>query len=444
MKKAGAGGDLRIEYMALSVLVKWPKNPKEHDLDSLGDAFKRFGYVDPIIIDEKSGRMVAGHGRLERLELSKAAGEKPPERIKVRADGEWLVPVLRGISFKSSKEAAAYLLASNQQAMLRGFDDVLLADFVKSFDVDLDTPGIGFEQAQIDDIRAALDPDDARGGGDSDVTPASNPMSKQGDLWILGDHRLLVGSSTVPADVARLMDGKKAVLMSTDPPYGVDYTATKGLQDTWGDIENDALDPKKLRAFLEDLFVAVAPVLAKRVAGYVWHPSGELNEIFRAAMVAHGWLVHRQIIWAKANFVMTRSGMYHWRHETAFYGWLKGNVPPWYGDKTQTSVWEIQRDDGGTIHPTQKPVQLFEIPMLNHAKTGEVCVEPFCGSGSQLIAGEKLGRRVFAMELDARWVDPVVDRWEQFSGKRAQLVRAKGPKRKPIKAPKADAAQQID
>jgi DNA modification methylase len=215
-----------------------------------------------------------------------------------------------------------------------------------------------------------------------------------------------------------------AVLMNTDAPYGVDYVGKKlpalyrgGAKTKWAEIENDNLDPKKLREMLDKVFT-LAPLSAKP-AIYAWHPSGELNEVFRAAMVARGWLVHRQIIWAKPRFVLSPLGMYHWSHESCFYGWIQGKIPPWYGPKDQQSVWEVGKDDGKSVHPTQKPVELFEIPMRNHTAPGGVCYEPFSGSGSQIIAGERLGRRVYAIDISPQYVDVAIARWEAFTGGKA-------------------------
>lgn len=151
-----------------------------------------------------------------------------------------------------------------------------------------------------------------------------------------------------------------------------------------------------------------------------------------------GFVVHRQIIWRKPGFVLTRSGMYHWAHECASYGWVKGDMPPWLGEKNQTSVWDVGRDDGKAVHPTQKPVELFERPMLNHALRGEVVYEPFSGSGSAIIAGERQDRRVFAMDISPRWVDAAVARWEAFTGKKA--VREGGARRKKSRTAVASAS----
>lgn len=416
---------LRIEYEPLDELLKLRDdgNPKKHSDEVIDESLARFGFVQPLLVDDASNVVGAGHGRLGRLEAWRVGGKEPPARIDVR-DGRWFVPVVRGVSFKNATERRRYAVVDNRAVELGGWDDALLGEWLKDFGGDL--AGTGFDGDDLGKLLNATDT--ARGGkADPDAVP-TDPQTRtsRGDLWLLGDHRLLCGDSTSKEDVARLCGQERAVLMATDPPYGVDYTATKsgmavsGLgdaQERWGDIANDALDPAQLRAFL-DSCLAAAP-LAPRAATYVWHPPGDLNEVFRAAMRAAGMVVHRQIIWAKPGFVLTRSGMYHWAHETCFYGWKEGSQPPWYGPKNQTSVWQVGRDSGAAVHPTQKPVELFEIPMRNHTRRGAVCYEPFSGSGSQIIAGERLERRVFAMELSPRWCDAAVQRWEDFTGKKA-------------------------
>lgn len=409
---------------------RFPGNPKLHALEELGAAFADRGFVEPIILDEKTGQIVAGNGRVEELIALRDSGADAPERIEVRG-GKWYVPVVRGVNLKTVDQARKHLLASNRLVERGGYDNKLLVQLLGKIGTTADDlVGTGFDEKDV--VRfMALTGSTAKGGKtDPDDVPAprSRTVSKPGTLWQLGSHRLLCGKSDVAADVARLMGKTQAVMMATDPPYGVDYNSkaeilgSAGFKD-WGDMENDDLDPKKLRAFLDAFLTLAMPRLVLRAAIYCWHPSGDLNEVFRAALVAAGVLVHRQIIWRKAHMVLTRSGMYHWIHEPCFYGWRTGKTPPWYGEKNQVSVWDAGRDDGKQVHPTQKPVKLFEIPMLNHTAPGEVCYEPFSGSGSQIIAGERLERRVFAIELSPRWCDVAVERWEQFSGGKAKLVK---------------------
>lgn len=240
--------------------------------------------------------------------------------------------------------------------------------------------------------------------------PASRPA----------EHRLLCGDSTNTAQVGQLMGGAVGVLMNTDPPYGINYSKLKdGIprpgfadhQKRWGDIENDTLtDGAALQAFLESTIRAYVPHLRKNAAFYLWHPMLTQGTFFAAAAAAADILIHRQIVWVKPGFVLTRSGMYHWRHELAFFGWRRGYPCPWRGDKSQTSVWELGRDQDAGQHPTQKPVELFARPMRNHTRRGEVCVEPFAGSGPQFIAGEQLGRLVYGMELAPKFVAVCLER----------------------------------
>jgi DNA modification methylase len=429
----GGEGEPRIEYVRLPDIRAAKRNPKKHDLIGIKASMRRYGFVAPLIENAATGLLAAGHGRKEAAQALKVeTPNSPPRRVRLEADGEWSLPVIRGVSFKDDKEAEEYLLADNRLAELGGWDEdqlgpMLLEISKRGAEVML---AVGWQAEDVEEMLKRLTGERDKGDDPGPLEPPMVPVARVGDLFILGDHRLLCGSSTNPGDVNRLMGTSKATLMATDPPYGVDYTAAKagmpvsGLgdaQERWGDIENDNLTAGQLRQFLDDVFGAAMAILAKGVGIYVWHPSGELNEVFRAALKHAKILVHRQIIWKKPGFVMTRSGMYHWAHEPCFYGWVQGNVPVWYGEKNQTSVWEVSKDAGKAVHPTQKPTELFEIPMRNHTKTGEVCYEPFSGSGTQIIAGEKLGRRVYAMEIEPRWVDAAILRWERMTGKKAVL-----------------------
>ena len=257
-----------------------------------------------------------------------------------------------------------------------------------------------------------------------DIAPSPNEKLrvkwgvKRGDLWSVGASRILCGDSESEDAIARLMKGEKAVLLNTDPPYGVGYTDAapimlrgkkQRVNDLHGEIENDELQGPKLQAFLERVFAAALPHLAPNAAWYVWHPQMR-ESAFAAALATAGVVLHRHIVWVKPRMLLTRSGMYHWRHEGAFYGWRRGHQPPWLGDKKQTSVWEIGRDGDAVMHPTQKPLELFTRPLQNHVKPGELCLELFSGSGSQVLAAELTGRRCAAMELDPKYVAVLLER----------------------------------
>lgn len=428
--KPAPSGAVRIQYEDLDGLREFPGNPKLHDDVMLDRSINEFGFADPIMVDETTGWMVKGHGRRNRLKAMKAAGDPPPARIEVR-DGRWFVPVVRGVGFKDRREAERYLIADNQITMLGGWDTKELAAFMGSF-ASQDLVGTGFSEKDLVRFIAQAPP----GGGstDPDVAPElpRRAVARRGDLWILGDHRLVCGDATDKAVVARVMDGAKAALLATDPPYGVDYSKTKngipdsGFRDhtrTWGDMEGDDVDGEALQGFLESVIRTALSHVVKSCAYYLWHPMLTQGTFFAAAAAAADILIHRQLVWVKPGFVLTRSGMYHWRHELCFYGWVRGNMPPWFGEKNQTSIIMAGRDEDSGQHPTQKPVVLFEIPMQNHVEKGGVCYEPFCGSGSQIIAAERLGRRCNALEIEPRWVDVAVERWQSFTGKKAQRVR---------------------
>lgn len=429
---------LALEYMPLGELQKWPKNPKAHDIDGLIQSFRRRGFVQPITIDEATQRMIAGHGRQESLSKMKVAGELPPTNIQVRTDGEWMVPVIRGNRFSSEEEAERYLIYDNRAVEKSGWNAEPLLEMIGSFESpDLDS--IGFTQEELDDIHVEskkVSFDASTEVGDEDVVDIEvpkDPTTKVGDLWKLGRHLLLCGDSTKPEHVGRLfVDGAKARLLSTDPPYGVDYTAVKNgiprsgfdkIVDDWGHIEADSLDGPALQAFLESVFRAALPFL-DRAAWYLWHAQMTQGYFSAAAAAAAAQaVIHRQIVWVKPNFVLTRSGMWHWRHELAYFAWVKGQQPPWYGEKNQTSVWEVGHDSKTRIHPTQKPVELFARPIRNHLLKGEVSYEPFAGSGSHIIAAERCETSCRALELSPGYCDAIVQRWETETGGKAQLKK---------------------
>jgi DNA modification methylase len=269
-----------------------------------------------------------------------------------------------------------------------------------------------------------------QGGDDFDGTPQDGEcMVKPGEIWKLGEHRLLCGDSRNAEDVARLFADEKAVLMNTDPPYGVDYAGVKDGMERFtslernGKIQNDDLtDGAALQEFLEGAIRAALPVLIQNPAFYLWHPMLTQGTFFAAAAAAAAdILIHRQIIWVKPHMVLTRSGMYHWKHELCFYGWIRGTPCAWYGGKSQVSVWEIGEHQQGRAHPTQKPIELFTRPIQNHTREGEICYEPFAGSGSQFIAAERLKRRCFGVEIESRYCDVVVRRWEAETGRKGEL-----------------------
>jgi DNA modification methylase len=328
------------------------------------------------------------------------------------------------------EQVKALRIADNRLHELASWDNALLAvELDELTDLGIDVGLLGFTPEQIAAITN--EPIGTEGQTDPDDVPEPQPsaavVTKRGDLWVLGDHRLLCGDSTDAHDVDRLMEGHQAALVATDPPYLVDYSGErpndsgKDWSATYREVEITDADQ-----FFRGVFTNVLRVLAPHSAIYCWHAHK------RQALISRVWedlgiLDHQQIVWVKPTPVFGRV-YWHFRHEPCMMGWRKGSQPVHDSDHTFNSVWEVDWEGKSRIvgneHPTQKPVELFARPMRKHTQVGDICFEPFSGSGSQLIAAEQLGRRCFAMELEPVFVEVAVRRWEAFTGKIAQRIPA--------------------
>jgi len=274
-----------------------------------------------------------------------------------------------------------------------------------------------------DELASLLDSPVGGGLTDPDDVPEERATDIQvGDLFELGQHRLLCGDSTKAEDVGRVFNSEKAALLSTDPPYGVAYGVETG-GDKYKPIANDQNDGPRLQAFLEKVFRSALPYLRDDAAWYLWHAQLTQGFFAAAAAAAAAVHIHRQIIWVKPSLILGH-GDYHWRHELCFYGWRDGSRCRWMGDRKQTTVWEVGREYDG-VHPTQKPVELFTRPMQFNTEAKDICYEPFCGSGTQIIAAEQLHRRCYAIEIEPRYIQVAIDRWEAFTGQQAVKVDAR-------------------
>lgn len=384
----------------------WRIHPKAQQ-DALAGVLAEVGWVQHVIVNQRTGHVVDGHARIE-IAISRGEPMVPVVYVDLDENEEGII--------LAALDPLAAMAATDQDKL-----EALLAELTVSDEA----------------LRAMLAPPDepAEGNTDPDAVPETpaKPTTQPGDLWLLGEHRLLCGDATKAQDVARLMAGERAIVFVTDPPYGVAYTDKARVAaerahgrllrvPKWEDgIENDERTDEAIQPFLQEVFrVAVAHALAPNAAWYLWHAM-LTQGFFAAAAAAADVLLHRQIIWVKPSLLFG-FGDYHWRHELCFYGWVRGSRPPFLGARNQTTVWEITHDtsNDGREHPTQKPVELFERAILNHAQPGEVCYEPFSGSGSQLIAAERTGRRCYAMEIEPKYVDVAVRRWEEFTGKKAK------------------------
>jgi DNA modification methylase len=412
--------DLRLEYLPMAQIAPAPKNPKGHHLATVGASLKRFGYVAPMVMDEATGRLVVGHGRLEALRAAKEAGAPPPDRVSLDpATGDWLVPVMRGVAFRDAKEAAAYLIADNQTTILGKWDDAELGALLAEVAQSGDLSGIGFSTRAIDRLIREASGAAAEDPG-AQIDRAAELQAKwqcaRGQLWQVGAHRLLCGDATSAEDVARLMAGERAALFSTDPPYLVDYTGDdrpKPGKD-WSKLY---VEPPKegAAAFYHAVFAAAEPILEPHAAWYVWHASVQALELLQVWR-ERDLINHQQIIWVKPFPILTYS-YWAWRHEPCLMGWKRGHKPAHDGDNSSTvsnTVWELDWEGGsrgkGTAHPTEKPVELFRRPMGKHTAPGDLCYEPFSGSGAQLVAAEQMKRRCYGMEITPAFVAVALER----------------------------------
>ena len=426
--------DRRVDYVPLSEVRPAPRNPKAHLGDAIRTSIGRFGVAELPLIDERTGRLVAGHGRIDQLTAMRADGQDPPEGVRVAPDGGWLVPVVRGWSSRSDTDAEAYLVASNSLTALGGWDDDGLAELLgelAEFDPAL-LEVTGYSQGDLEEMLDDLgnrtelppalnDPDEVRG------VPV-NPRSALGDVWLLGEHRLLVGDCTDVVAVEAMLGGDRADCMWTDPPYGVDYVGkTKDALTIKNDGHGD------LAELLAGAFAVATAALSPGAAAYVCHPPGPLTAVFTEAFLTAGWNWRQNLVWVKDVLVLGHSD-YQYRHEPILYGYTPGDGgrrgrggEGWFGDHSQTTVFEIPKPARSLDHPTMKPVALIEAMLANSCPPGGLVYEPFAGSGSTLLAAHTLGMRVAAVELDPKYADVICRRYQEHVGDKPVLAATGEP-----------------
>lgn len=406
---------LRIEYTPLSELRTAKRNPKGHQLASIQTSISRFGFAEPAVVDERTGQLVAGHGRRESLLAMRNAGQKPPEGVQERG-GEWLVPVVRGWKSRSDQEAEAFLLASNQLTIAGGWGDGL-AEMLKELNDAKALDGVGFgdkELSRLLDSISSVPPE----VDEVPPTPAE-PYVKPGDMYELGPHRILCGSSTAAADVDRLLGGLQADICWTDPPWNValgeggTYNAKRKVRP----IANDDMGAD-FPGFCALFAGQVSRVLKPGAPIYVAMSSSEWATI-DLALKAAGFHWSASVIWAKESLVLTRRD-YHSQYEPIWYGWKEGaGRLVEVEDRTQSDLWEIPRPKVSDEHPTMKPVELVARSIKNSSRRGALVFEPFSGSGTTIMAAETTGRVCRAIELEPRYVQVAIERWEKFTGQKA-------------------------
>jgi DNA modification methylase len=384
-------GAKQIKMVSVDTLIPYAKNARTHSdeqVAQIAGSIKEFGFNNPVLVD-KDNSVIAGHGRL----------------MAARKLGYKEVPVVK-LEHLTESQRKAYILADNRIALNSGWDTSMLSLELQELKDDIDLSLLGFD---ADELDAMLNPiEETEGLTDEDSVPdvPVEPKTKLGDIYILGNHRLMCGDSTSIDAVEKLMDGQKADMVFTDPPYGVDY---KG-------INNDSRDG--LEDLLRGAFANYLAVSKSGASIYCFH-SDRCADVFHRVF-REFFHFSSMIIWAKNSLTLSQTD-YQSQHEPCLYGWMNNGSHSWYSDRKQTSVWKFDKErfEG---HTTPKPVGLVERAINNSSKGGDLIIDLFGGSGSTLIAAEKIGRQARLMELDPKYCDVIVKRWEDFTGKKAELV----------------------
>lgn len=385
---------MQIVYKKLDEIKPYEKNPRNNEgaVQYVANSIREFGFKVPIVID-KYGEIVAGHTRYKAAKVL----------------GIETVPCIIADDL-SPKQVKAFRLADNKTGELALWDDDLLKIELDGLVDDFDMADFGFFDGDILPEEEPEVVDD-----DYDPQPPDEPKSKRGDIYQLGRHRLMCGDSTSVTDVEALVNGRKMDLLITDPPYNVNYEGGTGMK-----IQNDNMEDEQFRQFLRDAFLTADTVMKPGATFYIWHADSE-GYNFRGACHDIGWNVRQCLIWAKNSLVLGRQD-YQWKHEPCLYGWKDGAGHNWYSDRKQTTVLEFDRPSRSAEHPTMKPVPLFDYQIKNSSKKGDAVLDLFGGSGTTIVCCEQNGRDAYLMELDPKYVDVIIDRYEKLTGDKAVLL----------------------
>ena len=382
-----------MQLVDINKLIPYVNNARTHNaqqINKLRSSLREFGFINPVIID-RDFNVIAGHGRI----------------MAAKEEGINEVPCVF-VDYLTEAQKKAYILADNRMAMDAGWDEELLKVEIEALQAeDFDLSLTGFDES---DLAGFFDTaDDAKDDDfDVDAELEKPPVTKSGDLWLLGNHRLLCGDSTKEESYTLLMNSKKANLVVTDPPYNVNY------QSTAGKIKNDNLENDKFYQFLFDAFTCMEKAMADDASIYVFHADTEgLN--FRKAFADAGFYLSGTCIWKKQSLVLGRSP-YQWQHEPCLFGWKKNGKHQWYSDRKQTTIWEFDKPKKNGDHPTMKPVPLIAYPIKNSSMSNCIVLDPFGGSGSTLIACEQTNRICHTIELDEKYCDVIVKRYIEQVG----------------------------
>lgn len=393
---------MQIEKIPLSQLVPDDHNARRHDERNIAEVKKslqQFGQHRAFVVQRGSNKILVGNGMYEAM---RQLGWEEADVYFVDDD---------------DATAVRRALADNRTAELAEWDTDVLAHLFDNFRGGADIPG--WSEDEIDKIlQLAEGAAGKEAVEDEPPEPPEKAVTKPGDVWLLGEHRLICGDSTSASDMETLMAGSVADLVLTDPPYNVDYT---GKTKDKLKIKNDIMKKTEFEQFLMNAFSTFLSVLKPGGSVYIWHADSE-GLAFRSALEECGVPVRECLIWVKNAFVLGRQD-YQWKHEPCLYGWTAGAAHTWLGDRKQSTVLEFDRPQRNADHPTMKPVKLFAYLIGNSCRREEIVLDPFGGSGTSLIACEQLGRRCRMVELDPRYCDVIVRRWQALTGADAILER---------------------
>ena len=388
--------DMNIRKVAVSKINPAKYNPRK-DLKPGDPAYEKlkrsmteFGYVEPIIWNEETGNIVGGH---QRYKILLEEGHDEVECVVVKL---------------SSEREKALNVALNK--VTGDWEFEALADLIKDLEAqDFDVTLTGFDAAEIEDLFSQVhDKDVNEDDFDVDAALEEEPISKQGDIWLLGKHRLICGDSTKAETFEKLMDGKKGNLVVTDPPYGVSYDGSQGT------IKNDNLQDEEFYKFLLDAFINMENHMANDASIYIFHADTK-GHIFRKAFQDAGFYLSGVCQWVKQSLVLGRSP-YQWKHEPCLFGWKKKGKHKWYAGRSETTVWNFDKPSRSELHSTMKPVPLIAYPIKNSSSVNSIVIDPFGGSGSTLIACEQTDRICYTAELDEKFADVIAKRYMEAVG----------------------------
>ena len=392
-----------IKRVATVDLIPYANNSRVHSdeqVNQIAASIKEFGFLNPIIIDGDNG-IIAGHGRV--MAANKLGIKELP-----CVDASHLTEAQR----------KAYVIADNKIALNSEWDnDLLRVELEGLQELDFDLSLTGFNEDELGDLlNVELLPEYEEDADGEVIEPPAEPKTKEGDVWILGKHRLMCGDSTSIDALEKLCNNQLVDMWLTDPPYNVAY---EGKTKEALTIKNDSMGDDDFRQFLRDCYVAADAVMKPGAVFYIWHADSE-GYNFRGAAKDANWKVRQCIIWKKSTLVMGRQD-YHWKHEPCLYGWKDGAGHLWASDRKQTTILEFDKPSRNGEHPTMKPVDLFSYCLLNNTKGGDIVLDSFGGSGTTIIACERDGRVGYLMELDPKYCDVIINRWQTLTGKEAVL-----------------------